>query len=158
MKQICFLLAMLFICTVPASALSLSSESGCLMEKTTGTVLFAQNEHQPLEPASVTKVMTILLIMEAIDSNALSYNDTVTASAHAASMGGSQIWLKEGETMTVEDLLKAICVVSGNDASVAMAEHLAGTEEQALMMEKRFRRRAERIYNEITEILLYEGK
>ncbi|MBQ3103266.1 MAG: D-alanyl-D-alanine carboxypeptidase, partial [Oscillospiraceae bacterium] len=70
------------------------------------------------------------LIMEAIDSNALSYNDTVTASAHAASMGGSQIWLKEGETMTVEDLLKAICVVSGNDASVAMAEHLAGTEEQ----------------------------
>ncbi len=134
MKRICFFLAVVFFCTVPASALSLSSQAGCLMEKTTGTVLFAQNEHEPFAPASVTKVMTLLLIMEAIDSGTLSYTDPVTASAHAASMGGSQIWLKEGETMTVEELLKAICVVSGNDASVAMAEHLSGSEE--LFVEK----------------------
>ncbi len=129
MKRICLFLALVFACSIPASALSLSSQAGCLMEKSTGTVIFAQNEHQPLPPASVTKVMTLLLIMEAIDSGTLSYDDPVTASTHASSMGGSQIWLKEGETMTVEELLKAICVVSGNDASVAMAEHLAGSEE-----------------------------
>ena len=79
--------------------------------KQTGTVLFAKDEYTPREPASVTKVMTLLLTMEAIDSGALSYDDTVTGSAHAASMGGSQIWLKEGEQMRVEDLIKAVCVV-----------------------------------------------
>ena len=99
------------------------------MEKTTGQVLYAVNEHEPLEPASVTKVMTILLTMEAIDSGSLSYDDTVTASAYACSMGGSQIWLKENEQLTVEDMLKAVCVVSANDASVALAEHLAGSAE-----------------------------
>ena len=129
MKRICLFLALLLSCSISASALSLSSGAGCLMEKTTGKVIFAQNEHAPYEPASVTKVMTLLLIMEAIDNGTLSYDDPVTASTYAASMGGSQIWLKEGETMTVEELLKAICVVSGNDASVAMAEHLAGSEE-----------------------------
>ena len=100
-----------------------------LMEKETGRILHAHNEHQALEPASVTKVMTILLIMEAIDSGALSYDDMITGSARAASMGGSQIWLKEHEQLTVRDMLKAICVVSANDCCVAMAEHLAGTEE-----------------------------
>lgn len=129
MKRICLFLALLFSCSVSASAISLSAPAACLMEKTTGTVIFAQNEHASLPPASVTKVMTLLLIMEAIDGGTLSYDDPVTASAYASSMGGSQIWLKEGETMTVEELLKAISVVSGNDASVAMAEHLAGSED-----------------------------
>ena len=92
-------------------------------------MLFAQDEHTPREPASVTKIMTLLLVMEAIDSGALSYDDVVTGSAHAAGMGGSQIWLKENEQMTVRDLLKAVCIVSGNDAAVALAEHLAGSED-----------------------------
>ena len=112
-----------------AAELAVESKSCLLMEKTTGQVLYAVNEHEPLEPASVTKVMTILLTMEAIDSGSLSYDDTVTASAYACSMGGSQIWLKENEQMTVEDMLKAVCVVSANDASVALAEHLAGSAE-----------------------------
>ena len=112
-----------------AAELAVESKSCLLMEKTTGQVLYAVNEHEPLEPASVTKVMTILLTMEAIDSGSLSYDDTVTASAYACSMGGSQIWLKENEQLTVEDMLKAVCVVSANDASVALAEHLAGSAE-----------------------------
>lgn len=100
-----------------------------LMEKETGTVLFEQSSHDKLEPASVTKVMTILLVMEAIDTGRVSLTDLVTVSARAASMGGSQVYLKEGEQMTVNDMLKAVCVASGNDASVALAEHLAGSEE-----------------------------
>ncbi len=112
-----------------AAELAVESKSCLLMEKTTGQVLYAVNEHEPLEPASVTKVMTILLTMEAIDSGSLSYDDTVTASAYACSMGGSQIWLKENAQLTVEDMLKAVCVVSANDASVALAEHLAGSAE-----------------------------
>lgn len=116
--------------TVPARAveLNLASPSAVLMEKETGTVLYAQDEHTQREPASVTKIMALLLTMEAIDSGALSYDDEVTCSAHAASMGGSQIWLREGERMTVRDLLKAVCIVSGNDAAVALGEHLAGSE------------------------------
>ena len=100
-----------------------------LMEKETGTVLYEQNAHDKLEPASVTKVMTLLLVMEAIDSGNLSRDDLVTVSAYAASMGGSQVYLKEGEQMTVNDLLKAVAVASGNDASVALAEHLCGSED-----------------------------
>ncbi len=114
---------------IPARAIDVAAPSAVLMEKSTGTVLFAKDEHTPREPASVTKIMTILLTMEAIDSGALSYDDVVTGSAHASSMGGSQIWLKEGEQMTVRDLLKAVCVVSGNDAAVALGEHLAGSED-----------------------------
>ena len=133
MKRLCsFLLALLAltVLTVPAGAeeLAVEAEACLLMEKTTGEVLYAVNEHEPLEPASVTKIMTILLVMEAIDSGQLQYGDVVTASAHACSMGGSQIWLKENEQMTVEDLLKAVCVASANDCSVALAEHLAGSE------------------------------
>ena len=125
-----FLLLCLLL-SVPARAEALTLDAPCalLMEKQTGTVLYAKDEHTPREPASVTQVMTLLLTMEAIDSGALSYDDTVTGSAHAASMGGSQIWLKEGEQMRVEDLIKAVCVVSGNDAAVALGEHLAGSEE-----------------------------
>ena len=124
------LIAVLLLCVpVRADELALDAPSAILMEKATGTVLFAKDEHTPREPASVTKVMTLLLTMEAIDSGALSYDDSVTGSAHAASMGGSQIWLKEGEQMCVEELIKAVCVVSGNDAAVALGEHIAGSEE-----------------------------
>lgn len=130
-----FLAAMLCaaLLVLPAAAVNGAPEVACasavLMEKETGTILFEQNAHDKLEPASVTKVMTLLLTMEAIDSGALGYDDTVTASAHACSMGGSQIWLKENEQMTVGDMLKAVCVVSANDCAVALAEHLAGSEE-----------------------------
>ena len=112
-----------------AEELAVESRACLLMEKTTGQVLYAVNEHEQLEPASVTKIMTLLLVMEAIDSGALRYEDMVTASARACSMGGSQIWLKENEQMAVEDMLKAVCVASANDASVALAEHLAGSME-----------------------------
>ena len=121
--------ALTLLLALPARAESLAVEAGAclLMEKTTGEVLYAVNEHQPLEPASVTKIMTILLVMEAIDAGTLSYDDMVTASAYACSMGGSQIWLKENEQMSVEEMLKAVCVASANDCSVALAEHLAGS-------------------------------
>ena len=123
--------AMLLLLTVPVHAESLAVEAGAylLMEKTTGQILYAVNEHEQLEPASVTKIMTILLVMEAIDTGALQYDDVVTASAYACSMGGSQIWLKENERMTVEEMLKAVCVASANDCSVALAEHLAGSAD-----------------------------
>ena len=123
------LFALLLCVPVRADELTLDAPSALLMEKQTGTVLFAKDEHTPREPASVTKIMTLLLTMEAIDGGTLRYEDTVTASPHACSMGGSQIWLKEGEQMRVEDLIKAVCVVSGNDAAVALGEHLAGSEE-----------------------------
>ena len=129
MLPMILLLALLLCVPVRADELTLDAPSALLMEKQTGTVLFAKDEHTPREPASVTKVMTLLLTMEAVDSGALSYDDAVTGSAHAATMGGSQIWLKEGEQMRVEDLIKAVCVVSGNDAAVALGEHLAGSEE-----------------------------
>ena len=112
-----------------AVELPIESRAAILMEKKTGQILYAKNEHEPLEPASVTKVMTLLLTMEAIDSGALHYDDVVTASDYASSMGGSQIFLAAGEQMTVEDLLKGVCVASGNDASVALAEQLAGVTE-----------------------------
>ena len=131
MKRTVFSLLAAFALCVSAAAAgpAVSCPSALLMEKQTGTVLFAQDEHTPREPASVTKIMTLLLVMEAIDSGALSYDDVVTGSAHAEGMGGSQIWLKENEQMTVRDLLKAVCIVSGNDAAVALAEHLAGSED-----------------------------
>ena len=131
MKRTVFSLLAAFALCVSAAAAgpAVSCPSALLMEKQTGTVLFAQDEHTPREPASVTKIMTLLLVMEAIDSGVLSYDDVVTGSAHAAGMGGSQIWLKENEQMTVRDLLKAVCIVSGNDAAVVLAEHLAGSED-----------------------------
>ena len=123
------LFALLLCVPVRADELTLDAPSALLMEKQTGTVLFAKDEHTPREPASVTKVMTLLLAMEALDEGRIRYDDTVTVSAYAASMGGSQVFLSEGEQITVEDLFKAICVASGNDASVAMAEHIAGVTE-----------------------------
>lgn len=104
-------------------------KSAVLMEASTGKVLFSQNPDEALPPASVTKIMTLLLVMEAIESGRLKWTDTVTASAHAASMGGSQIYLKEGESMSVEDMVKSVVISSANDAAVALAERVAGSEE-----------------------------
>ena len=112
-----------------AGELDLAAASAVLMEKETGAFLYEQNPHQKLEPASVTKVMTLLLAFEALDSGRISRDDLVTTSAYASGMGGSQVYLKEGEQMTVGEILKCITVVSGNDAAVAMAEHLAGSEK-----------------------------
>ena len=109
--------------------LTLTSHAALLMEKTTGQILYAQNEHDALPPASVTKIMTVLLTMEAIGSGRIALDDMVTVSAYAAGMGGSQVFLAEGEQMSVDDLLKAVCVSSGNDAAVALAEHVAGVTE-----------------------------
>lgn len=113
---------------VQAANLEVEAKSAALIDVATGTVLFEQNSHERLSPASVTKVMTMLLIMEAIDSGKISWGDTVTASEEAAAKGGSQVYLKVGETMIVEDMLKSIAVSSANDCACAMAEHLSGSE------------------------------
>ena len=125
------LLALLCCLPLPVHAVELPVEAkaALLMEKETGQVLFAKEEHQRLEPASVTKIMTLLLTMEAISRGELRYEDTVTVSKNAASMGGSQVYLSEGEQITVEELLKAVCVSSGNDAAVALAEQVSGVTE-----------------------------
>ena len=112
-----------------AQALEIPAKSAVLMDAATGTVLFEQNAHEKLPPASVTKVMTMLLIMEAIADGRMGWNDTVTTSEAAAAKGGSQVYLKVGETMTVTDMLKSIAVSSANDCACAMAEHIAGSEE-----------------------------
>lgn len=109
--------------------LSVAGKSAVLMDVATGTVLYESNANEPLAPASVTKIMTMLLIMEAVDSGSISMTDQVTASETAAAKGGSQIYLKAGETMSVSDMLKSIAVSSANDCACAMAEHIAGSEE-----------------------------
>ena len=124
---LCLLLTMLPVST-RAVELDVAGKSAVLMDAATGTILYEKNAHEKLHPASVTKVMTMLLIMEAIDSGRISWNDTVTASEAAAAKGGSQIYLKVGETMTVTDMLKSIAVSSANDCACAMAEHIAGSE------------------------------
>ncbi len=108
---------------------SVNAPSAVLMEKVTGTILYAIGESEQRAPASVTKVMTLLLVAEAVDSGAVSLDDTVTASARAASMGGSQIWLEQGEQMSISEMIKCVAVVSANDCAVALAEHLSGSEE-----------------------------
>lgn len=110
------------------------AKSAILIERDTGTVLYEKNAHKKLPPASMTKIMTMLLIMEAIDKGELSYKEKVRASEYAASMGGSQIFLEPGEEMTVDELLRGIAIGSGNDASVAMAERIAGSEEAFVEM------------------------
>lgn len=111
------------------NSLNLESCSAILIEQNSGKVLYEHNPHEKLRPASVTKVMTILLIMEAIDSGKISLEDKIPCSENAAAMGGSQIWLDVRETLSVHEMLKAICVVSANDCTVAMAEYLAGSQE-----------------------------
>ena len=115
---------------LPAQAANLEVEakSALLMDVATGTILFEQNSHEALAPASVTKVMTMLLIMEAIDSGKIGWGDSVTTSEAAAAKGGSQVFLKVGESMSVEDMVKSIAVSSANDCACAMAEHLCGSE------------------------------
>ncbi|WP_376766322.1 D-alanyl-D-alanine carboxypeptidase family protein [Thermoactinomyces mirandus] len=108
--------------------------SAVLLDAGTGKILFEKNSHQALPPASITKVMTMLLVMEAIDRGKISWSDPVTISEHAASMGGSQIFLEQGERMTVHDLFKAMAVSSANDAAVALAEYLGGTEQNFVRM------------------------
>lgn len=112
---------------IPDASPILSSKSAILMEESTGAILYSSQAHEALPPASVTKIMTLLLIMEAIDSGMIKLDDTVTVSANAASMGGSQVYLKEGEQMVLEDLLKSVVIASANDAAVALAEYLCGS-------------------------------
>ena len=128
MLVVCCLLMGLFPNKVYGAALEVAGKSAVLMDVETGTVMYESNAHEPLAPASVTKVMTMLLIMEAIDSGRIRWEDTVTASETAAAKGGSQIYLKVGETMSVSDMVKSIAVSSANDCACAMAEHLAGSE------------------------------
>jgi len=145
-KFICFFIAFSnMICIALASnvipnkiELDLDCKSAILLEADTGTILYEKNSHEKLRPASVTKVMTLLLIMESIDSGKISLDDMVGCSERARKMGGSQIWLNETEKLSVNDMLKAICVVSANDCCVAMSEHIAGSEEMFVnMMNKR---------------------
>lgn len=135
-KFLCILISILVLTTpalaiepLPEDNFSLDCTAAVLMERQTGTVLYAKAEHEHLSPASVTKVMTLLLVAEAVDSGSVSPDDTVVASTRASSMGGSQIWLKEGERMTVSEMTKCVAVVSANDCAVALAEHLCGSEE-----------------------------
>ncbi len=161
-KFISFFISALLICPLSTSAATISSEcdisdieipidaavydaaigtkldikakSAILMEVNTGKILYEQNADEKLPPASITKIMSLLLIIEAINSGKMSVEDVVTASEHACSMGGSQIWLEPGESMTVDDLLKATVIASANDATVALGEQIAGSEEGFVSM------------------------
>ena len=133
MKRIIAVVMILFCLPIlPVSALSeedISSPAAVLMDADSGKILFEKNAHERRPCASITKVMTLTLVMEAIDSGKIALDDIVTTSAHAASMGGSDIWLEEGEQMTVDDMIKATAVASANDAAVALAEYVSGSEE-----------------------------
>ena len=120
--------------TAPAADLNISAPSAILMEAFTGAVVYEKNSHEARHPASVTKIMTLLLIFDALSSKQISLDDTVTVSEYAASMGGSQVFLEPGETQTVETMIKCISVASANDACVAMAEHVAGSESEFVRM------------------------
>ena len=137
-RMICVAALVLALCRIalPASAVELdvAGKSAVLMDVATGTILYESNSHERLAPASVTKVMTMLLIMEAVDSGKIALTDMVTASEAAAAKGGSQIYLKAGETMSVSDMLKSIAVSSANDCACAMAEHIAGSESAFVAM------------------------
>ena len=117
------------VCTlVSAAGPEIPAPSAILVDAATGTVLFEKIADERLAPASVTKVMTLLLVMEAIDDGRIGWQDKVTASENAAAKGGSQVYLKVGETMTVEEMVKSVTVSSANDCACALAEHLAGSE------------------------------
>lgn len=125
-------ISLLLPSAIPVAALgddSVSAPSAVLMEASTGKIVYEKNSHEQRPCASVTKVMTLLLVFEAIDRGKLSLEDTITASEHAASMRGSDIWLENGETMSADDMIKATVVASANDAAVALAEHLSGSED-----------------------------
>ena len=113
---------------VQAASLEIAAPSAVLMEAATGTVLYEKDAHTPLPPASVTKIMTLLLVMEALDAGRIGWDDTVTASEAAAAKGGSQVYLEAGEQMSLQEMLKSVVVVSANDCATALAEHVAGSE------------------------------
>lgn len=143
-KLLSMLLAVIFICSLVANnkvfadTFDLKSKSAILIDANTGQVLYEKDSHKELPPASVTKVMTLLLAIEAIDSGKIKITDKVSTSKHAFDMGGTQIYLEVGEEMTVDDLMKAIAMNSANDASVALAEYISGTEENFVeLMNKR---------------------
>ena len=144
---ICAALALALCFPAKAAEVEIPAPSAVLMDAATGTVLYEKNAHEHLPPASVTKVMTLLLITEDLESGKIRLTDTVTASRRAASFGGSCVYLEEGEQMSVSDMLKCIAVVSANDCAVAMAEHLCGTEE---VFVERMNRRAEELGMEDT--------
>lgn len=122
------------IATNANPSFTFESQAQVLMEVETGNILYANNAEEKMLPASVTKLMTLLLFMEKIDSGAISYSDTLVCSKNASEMGGSQIWFEEGESLTIDEALKAICVVSANDVTVAVAEMIGGTEENFAQM------------------------
>ncbi len=126
------------IATNANPSFTFESQAQVLMEPETGNIIYANNAEEKMLPASVTKLMTLLLLMEKIDSGALNYSDTITCSENASQMGGSQIWFEEGESLTVDEALKAICIVSANDVTVAVAEKIGGSEENfaSMMNEK----------------------
>lgn len=113
---------------------ALQSPSAVLMEASTGQIIYEKNADEKRSPASITKIMTLILIFDALDSGKIKLTDEVVTSAHAKSMGGSQVFLEEGEVQTVDTLIKCIVIASGNDASVAMAEYIAGTEDEFVKM------------------------
>ncbi len=117
-----------------SNPLNLDCGSAILIEQTTGKILYSYNSHEKLRPASVTKLMSLLLIMESIETGKINYDTPISCSQKASGMGGSQIWLDSSEILTVSEMLKAICVVSANDCVVAMAEHIAGSEEAFVNM------------------------
>lgn len=130
--SLCLILMLTILFPIKANALSeesVTAPSAILMESTTGKILFEKNSNEQRPCASVTKVMTLLLVFEAIDCGKLDFDDTITTSEHAASMGGSDIWLETGETMSADDMIKATAVASANDAAVALAEHISGSED-----------------------------
>lgn len=120
--------------TNETNTLAPKAKSAILLEASTGEILYEYNSHEKLEPASMTKMMSLLLIMEAIESNVIKWNQMITVSSKASAMGGSQILLETGENMSVDDLVKGISIASGNDAVYALAEAIAGTEENFVKM------------------------
>ena len=138
MKKIVFIVLLLFPFVVKADELANSATSSIVIEQSTGEIIFEKNSHEKLNPASMTKIMTMLLTIEAIENGMINWDTTVTVSDNASSMGGSQILLETNEQMSVYDLFKGVAVASGNDASVALAEKIAGTEQLFVeMMNKR---------------------
>ena len=139
MKKILLVVISLFMLTPSIKAeetnlLAPNAKSVILIEATTGEILYEYNAHEKLAPASMTKMMSLVLIMEALDNGVINYDDMITASSNASSMGGSQILLETGEQMSVDDLLKGITIASGNDAVVALAEAIGGSEANFVKM------------------------
>ena len=139
---------------VYGAELEIAAPSAILMEAATGTVLWEKNAHERLAPASVTKIMTLLLVMEALESGRISWDDTVIASDRAAAKGGSQVYLEAGEQMTMDEMLKSVVVSSANDCATALAEHIAGSEEAFVEM---MNRRAEELGMENTHFVNCTG-